>query len=265
MRRRRFGKLIILFVLLSMILSGCSGDEAQTEDSGNTDEYAEYIHSALESVNKDPNETEPVQTESTEKPAKVIQLAETDDSVYVSAEENLPEDSGVIPDFEPIDSSADLSSQGGSDASATPTPTPTPTGTPDTFDVDTCCIYIKCEDDSAYGSELITAINKARTDLGYPALNENAGLALCADRRTREVYTRFGHVRPNGKPFYSVAPQYFKAELLAVDASEAEKTFDAWMMDPVSRKLIYTTTYGSIGAACIKCNGLYCVVVAFGD
>lgn len=259
--------ILVLFILLifsSAYLTGCS--ESNVDAAGavpeKKDDYGEYIHSALQAVNEKPQEES---ADATDENVKVVKLTDGSDSVIVSADENLPEDSGVIPDFSATPVVDPEEESDVPEETPTPTPEPTPSGTPDTFDVGTCCIYIKCEEDSSYGSDVIKAINEARTSLGYPELVENEGLSTCANRRTREVAAKFSHTRPNNQPYYSLAPQYFKAEMLAKDNSKAEETFDAWMTDPVARNLIFTTKYGSIGAYCIKCNGLYCVVVAFGD
>lgn len=280
MKRHYFIASILILILSGVILAGCNaeGDNAAAGNNGvkatgssANETYEDYIHAALDAVNNDPNA--PVEEAApAEEPGRIVHVKDTDDSVYVSAVENLPEESGVVPNFgantftgengETFPGSPDAAD---SNESLTPTPTPTPTGTPDTFDVGVCCIYIKCEDDSGYGSEVVTAINKARTDLGYPELKENTGLATCANRRTREVASYLSHTRPNKEPFYSLAPEYFKAEMLGIGRSKSDATFDAWMTDPESRDLIFTTQYGSIGAHCIKVNDFYCVVVAFGD
>ena len=270
--------IIFLLILSCTFMVACNNEEdaAKVTETGgsissdNENDFENYIHAALDAVDKPSDDENSGKSDADNAPnAKVIQLADNNDDIMISAQEQLPEDSGIIPDFSPeepekSDSGTSVES---SELSPTDTPeiTPAPTGTPETFDVGTCCIYIKCESDSGYGSEIVTLINQARTELGYPELNENAGLVTCADRRTREVYTKFSHTRPNNQPFYSLAPEYFKAEMMAVDDSEAEKTFDALMTDPVSRNLIFTTKYTSVGASCIKCNGLYSVVVAFGD
>ena len=151
------------------------------------------------------------------------------------------------------------------DPSATPTPEPTPYITPNEFEVGKCCIYMNGESNSAYGTEVVTAINKARTDLGYKELVTNEGLATCADRRTRELAAYNSHTRPNGTQFYSLAPEHFKAEILMVGTQKAEDAVDTLIKkDPVSRALIFTEKYQSIGASSFKCNGNECMVVAFG-
>lgn len=274
---------VLLFVLvITCALFGCNKEEAAEESPEDTaeeanaasepeDEYSKYIRDALSAVSQGV-EGDIVADKSQEDTGRVVYV-ETDDSspqsVYVSAaDESLPEESGIVPEFETDDSDSNYTlddavtriPKDGEEA----TPTPTGSPTPETFEVGTCCIYINGETDAAYGSEIVAAINKARTDLGYPALTENAGLSTCADRRTREIASYLSHMRPNALPFYSLAPEYFKAEMLAIDNATPPETVDAWITDPYSRTLVFTNKYTSVGASCFKCNDLCCVVVAYG-
>lgn len=279
-------KLILVLVVALMFSTLCGCNSSEDENSEGTeadvtpapykgDDYATYIHDALESVSKDSQVT-PIPTFG-DKEDKVIMVPNTgtedNDSIYVSASEALPEDSGITPSFGGTDeSSASEESKDNPESTDGATEEANTEGaaeenaelTPDEFEVGTCCIYINGENDTTYGADIIKAINKARTDLGYKALNEKKGLDTCADRRTREIASFLNHYRPNATPFYSLAPQYFKAEMLAIDGAKAEETVDAWIADPYSRQLVFTTKYTSVGAACFKCNGLNCVVVAFG-
>ena len=270
---------VAMMISVSMLLAGCNGsEEGATEPPPyRGDEYATYIHDALESVSKDSEPTSiPLPDKDKDRVVQVTDNAGDDSSIYVSASEALPEESGVTPLFgEDIPSSSTDATAGengenssevsNEDDSSSSMESEEPKElTPDTFDVGTCCIYIDGTIDTSYGSDIIKAINKARVDLGYPALNEKQGLDTCADRRTREIACFLNHYRPNATPFYSLAPQYFKAEMLAIDGAKAEETVDAWIADPYSRQLVFTNKYTSVGAACFKCNTLNCVVVAFG-
>lgn len=288
--RKRINVALLAIMLVFSLLSGCnSADEEGGEVAPapyRGDDYAEYIHDALESVSKDSEDDSLPSVPKDE--GRVVQVSDgTGDNsqIYVSASEALPEESGVTPDFagegndssssEPADvPGTDATDSDTADTDNTDSGTNSAEGsssteepaelTPDTFDVGTCCIYIDGTIDTSYGSDIIKAINKARVDLGYPPLNEKQGLNTCADRRTREITCFLNHVRPNATPFYSLAPQYFKAEMLAIDGAKAEETVNAWIADPYSRQLVFTTKYTSIGAACFKCNTLNCSVVAFG-
>jgi len=273
----------ISYVLITCVifasLMGCSGSSAnEKEDKLGADvsnvaeqedsqkdgqgDYSEYIKNAIDTVSKDAITPTPVPED--DGLGQIITVPSSEnDSIYISASEQLPEDSGITPVFgnEDTDTTSEEDDKAKEDEAKEEEPAEL---TPDTFDVGTCCIYINGEIDESYGSDIVKAINKARTDLGYEAMTEKEGLDTCANRRTREIAAHFGHMRPNGTAFYSLAPQYFKAEMLAIDGAKASETVDAWIRDPVSRSLIFSTKYSSVGAACFKCNGLNCVVVAFG-
>ena len=239
------------------------------------DAYDEYIKNAIASVDgngSDANSGQ-AQTAEDEGPVRSVRVDRTAPSdFYISSMENEE----AVPDpyvFSHSDEETDAtptvteseSPSPSPDASGTPTPTPTPYITPDEFEVDTCCIYMNGESDSAYGTEVVTAINKTREDLGYKPFEKNKGLSNCADRRTREIAANFSHTRPNGKPFYSVAPEHFKAEMLIKNNQKAEDAVDTLIKnDPVSRALIFSKKYQSIGASSFKCNGMKYTVVSFG-
>ena len=258
-------------------MSGCNseGDAASAADTsdetGTTDAdkegYDNYIRSVLDGVNgTDASAPSPTPVSD----GKAITFDRTaPDETYISSMESPDSVTDPYTDDDVYDPFAtpteEPSPSPTEDPNATPTPTPTPYITPEEFDVGKCCIYINGESDSAYGTEVITAINKARTDLGYSPLITNKGLSTCADRRTREIAAAFSHTRPNGQQFYSLAPEHFKAEMLVINNQKAEEAVDVMIkQDPVSRNLIFTEKYQSIGASSFKCNGMKYTVVSFG-
>ena len=276
MRRFRLLNLILVLSLCASFISGCDSEDAadaakakeasDTIDEAEKDAYDAYIKSALESIDKNENgQATPTPAASSGKAVEVDRTAPND--YYVSSMENGDETYDPFKNntYDTPTPSPDLSPSPTEDPNATPTPTPTPYITPEEFDVGKCCIYINGESDNAYGTEIITAINKARTDLGYDPFITNKGLTTCADRRTREIAASLSHTRPNGQPFYSLAPEHFKAEMLVINKNKAEETVDLMIKnDPISRNLIFTTKYKSIGASSFKCNGVQCTVVSFG-
>ena len=279
MRNKGLVYILILCLFASFAMAGCDDEDKDaasgTEDlTGTTDAdregYDNYIRSVLDGVN-DPAQSVKTDRTGTDTPAKSdtsggnsIQIDKTaPDDTYISSMDSTDTD-GYDPFATPIPGYED-SPTPTIDPNASPTPTPTPYITPEEFDVGVCCIYINGESDSAYGTELITAINKARTDLGYKPLITNKSLSTCADRRTREIAASFNHTRPNGTAFYSVAPEHFKAEMLIKNNQKADEAVDAMIKnDPISRNLIFTTKYQSIGASSFKCNGMKYSVVSFG-
>ena len=289
--------ILIICFLTALFLTGCdsesssgdgiAGSGSETDDNKKRDDYDEYIRSAIESVNREQNgedETAGHSPVSLSPDVSVSSIDTPDDHTDVFATPSPSDGNGLptptatsptptdSPDDDEESPAPTVTGEGDEESpvsteeeDATPTPTPTPYITPDEFDVGKCCVYINGESDSAYGTEIITAINKAREDLGYTPLVTNKGLGTCADRRTREVAASFGHTRPNGQMFYSLAPEHYKAEMLINGVQKAEDAVDTMIKrDPISRRLIFTEKYQSIGASSFKCNGTQYTVVSFG-
>ena len=282
MRRINCFAVILVCIISMFFLPACdsqsgsdesgAGTEGQSSEEENQekDPYDEYIRSALQTVNQNGKTSDDVTP--TNAPTSIPDIP-TVTPVITPAEDFAVSSMESPDDYDDVfttptpypTETAEASPSPTEDPNATPTPTPTPYITPDEFDVGKCCIYINGESDSAFGTEVITAINKARTDLGYKPLITNKGLGTCADRRTREIAANFDHTRPNGLQFYSLAPEHFKAEMLLMTMQKAEDTVDAMIKnDPVSRRLIFTEKYQSIGASSFKCNGTRFTVVSFG-
>ena len=305
MRRKTLDLILILCmaIVFGCTLTGCDDTSADAADNADaaegeetepkeSDAYEEYIRSALEGVNGDrpaadgasptgegaygentenavPKETKDVSTDRTAPTSFDVSSMESPDVLNdPSLKDHILATDSVSPS--PTDSvtpspTGDVSPSPTLDPNATPTPEPTPYITPDEFDVGKCCIYINGESDSGLGTEVVTAINKVRKDLGYKELVKNTSLSTCADRRTRETVARFDHVRPNGQMFYSLAPEHFKAEMIIRSRQKGEEIVDTLIKnDPISKNLIFTEKYQSIGASSFKCNGDQYTVVSFG-
>lgn len=296
---KKIKHLIVIMIVCfgALFMSACSGEGEEAADpsaaenatEAEKDAYEEYIRNALANVNgenptaqvtpqsEDPNSTA-TPSPTKDQPTQSVQTDRTaPNDPYVSSMESPITDTDPFSMYNnPItfDTSSSSSSSTSSSTEApspsptgtgTPTPTPTPYITPDEFEVGKCCIYMNGESDSAFGTEIISAINKVRKDLGYKELVTNKGLSTCADRRTRESAASMSHIRPNGQPFYSLAPEHFKAEMLLCHNSKAEQLVDDMIKrDPLSKSLIFTEKYQSIGASSFKCNGLQYSVVSFG-
>lgn len=276
----------MLCLSASFLLSGCdsegdasdkTGTDAEAADAAPVDEYDQYIRNTLSSLDQNGNAA--ASDTNGNNAANATPAISPDDKVvttdrtapndtYYSSMENPDSEHWSLPTKTPTLTPTPTVAPG--DTSATDTDGSTegeeePYITPDDFPVGKCCIYINGESDSAYGNEIVTAINKARKDLGYDEFAKNTGLATCADRRTREIAANYSHTRPNGLMFYSLAPDYFIAEMLIIDNQKAENTVDDIIKrDPISRNLIFTNKYKSIGASSFKCNGMKFTVVAFG-
>ena len=273
MRGMIFKRNIAVFICVlcfALSLMGCEGKDAEdsdgdsgslfgkSEDKKEADPYDDYIHNALEAV-KDNGAS----SASDDGAAPRVPTASSDESgdgkvIYVEKEdsENVPEEVFVSSQEFDEFKSADT---------ATPTPTPDPkTPAPSTFEVGKGQVYIDGKYDTSYASNLLKYINDARTGLNYPAFVENSSLATCANLRAKEITCYLSHYRPDLSKFYSLAPDYYKAEIITIDGANVKDTFDAWLEDPVSRGIIFSDEYGSIGVSNYVCNGLNCIVVSIG-
>lgn len=250
-------------MLSSSFLYGCGEETAEDNESGeNTpsgDEYEDYIHAALEAVKDNAQVADAQDTTgepAEEKPlnGRVIEIDKSDDTedsepIFVSSE--------VADDVDTSDSD----NQSSSDSSAQ---TDVKEKTPATFEVGTGLVYIDGKYDDAYKTNLLTTINDARTGLNYPAMTINESLNTCANLRAKEITCYLSHQRPDFSMFYSLAPDYYKAEIITIDSANPKETLDAWMTDPISRNILFSKEFTSIGASNYVCNGLNCIVVSFG-
>lgn len=162
----------------------------------------------------------------------------------------------------------------------TPTPTPTPeaeeettekdpnktgNGTPLVFAVGDCTYVALGSIDKTMSDEILTAINAYRTRGNLPPLEANMSLEFCADVRSKESTACFNHTRPNGSMWYTVAPAYYKAELLAKDYGTAKDTVDAWMSTATGRQYLLSPDLLSIGISVFHHDGRNFCVAALGD
>ncbi len=281
---KKFRQLIIIISCIALVFAmtscdseGDAASDAQTSDATNPSEnddkseYDKYIRGELANVENSGSASATVPQGTPENSKAVTVDKDPVDTSSISSMDATEIDDNDYPFVSSADNNTPTPTPMPTETlSPTPTidpnaPTPTPYITPDEFDVGTCCIYMNGESDGAYGTEIVTAINKVRKDLGYPEMNKNTGLTKCADRRTRELAAMYSHTRPNGLPFYSLAPEHFKAEMLIINEQKGEEAVDAIIKnDPLSKNLRYSTKYQSIGASSFKCNGRHYTVVAFG-
>lgn len=262
---RKITKLIIVGIYLlafSIVLSGCGEKEAEEIEKAQ-DPYEQYIHEALESVRDnaqvDDSVNTPPEVTSDNPNGRVIEFVRDDESekeqIYISSDidssyEDAFEDNSDVGD-------SNTSSETGTDPNEKKV-------TPAVFDVGTGLVYIDGKYDETYRTNLLQTINDARTGLNYPPMTINNSLNTCANLRTKEIACFLSHIRPDGSRFSSLAPDYYKAEIITIDSANPKETLDAWLLDPVSRNLIFTKDFTSIGASNYICNGLNCIVVSFG-
>ncbi|MCR5788887.1 MAG: CAP domain-containing protein [Lachnospiraceae bacterium] len=138
--------------------------------------------------------------------------------------------------------------------------------TPQSFEVGDCMVN-KGGDYSAAGcDQVIAAVNQARAEYNIPAAVKNTGLCKVADVRAKEISYVFSNDRPNGWSYTTVAPQYYKAECIAVipygrTANEAVAGIKNYT---TTRKDIMNENYKNIGASFYTWGDLTYVVVSLG-
>ncbi len=161
----------------------------------------------------------------------------------------------------------------------TPTPTPDPdenkedekdpnktgNGTPLVFSVGDATYVAYGAFDETMEGEILNAINVYRLRGNLKPVEPNMSLEFCADTRSRESTLCFNHTRPNGSLWYTVAPAYYKAELLAKDYGTAKDTVDAWMSTATGRQYLLNPDLLSIGISVFKHDGRNFIVAGLGD
>ena len=211
---RRLSAICVL-LLFACFVAGCGADDkaaAVTQDPATQQAITELLPEA-----KPTDSSRVMQIERSEAvPAPTVSEIPTGESVSIAEPPELP-----VTD-------------------TTPTPTPTPTddaeeekdpnktgnGTPIVFDVGDCTYIALGSIDKTMSGEILTAINAYRTRGNLPPLEANMSLEFCADVRSKESTACFNHTRPNGSMWYTVAPAYYRAELLAKDYGPAQDTVD---------------------------------------
>jgi len=271
-KARRVVLLTACMIAFTFAFYGCDekGDAENVENapSENNSEninqdYQDYIHDALAAVRDsatvstgDNTASEP-SGDTDSQDGRIIFVEKSDspedtESVFVSSSSA---DDLVFPE----DPAKETEGQKDADS-----PTDTKETTPATFDVGRGLVYIDGKYDTAYQTNLQTIINDARTGLNYPPFTINTSLGTCANLRAKEITCYLSHMRPDGSMFYSLAPDYYKGEIITIDGATEKETFDAWLEDPVSRSMIFSEDYKNIGVSTYVCNGLNCTVVSFG-
>ncbi len=108
---------------------------------------------------------------------------------------------------------------------------------------------------------LIELTNQYRQEQGVPELAVNPRLAQAAVNKAGDMFARqyFNHTSPEGKIFSDwireVEYHYFTVgENLAIDFSDNETLFQAWLNSPEHRKNIIKPQYREIGIAALPGN-----------
>lgn len=129
------------------------------------------------------------------------------------------------------------------------------------------------EKTEAYRQEILRLINVERTKNDLEPLNmDNPNLTRAAQRRANELAVKYdsGHLRPDGRQWYTVLPEYkvnFQkaAENIAQGQVSPAEVVDDWMHSPGHRKNILDPDFHRIGIGVYCEGGRYCWVQDFTD
>ena len=101
--------------------------------------------------------------------------------------------------------------------------------------------------------DMLEMVNEERRRAGLQPLLWDTELAAAAEIRCQEAVEVFGHVRPDGQLFYTVASCLKNrtcGENIAGGQLTLSKVMEAWMASPVHRENILCADYKYIGAGC---------------
>ncbi len=255
---KHIGIVAVLFTAGLMLMAGCGEEDAAAEAAAPSNDPTQ---SAISELAPDPGPTGS---------SRVMQI-ERSNTLPIPTQAPQPVGDGTVSISEP----PVLETK---DTAPTPTPTPeaddaekekdpntTGNGTPIVFSVGDATYVALGSFDAAMKGEILTQINAYRTRGNLQPLEANMSLEFCADTRSREATACFNHTRPNGSMWYTVAPAYYKAELLAKDYGNAKDTVDAWMSTATGRQYLLDPNLLSIGISVFKHDGRNYIVAGLGD
>lgn len=124
----------------------------------------------------------------------------------------------------------------------------------------------KLTNTSAFAQEVVALVNAERRNAGLSPLTEISVLDDLAQARSREIVTRFEHVRPDGtNPLDGVIHAGYNAagENIAAGHSTPEAVVDGWMNSPAHRANILSPDFSYIGVGYCESGGYYYWVQIF--
>lgn len=138
-------------------------------------------------------------------------------------------------------------------------------GTPYVFKIADSTVIAFGEFDKAMADSIFAAINVYRANAHLMPLQWNQSLMFCADCRAKEASYSFTHFRENGTYWFTVAPKYYKAELMASDFVDAQETVDGWMQTATGRQYLLGEDLMSIGISVFKSGGRNYIICSLGE
>lgn len=112
---------------------------------------------------------------------------------------------------------------------------------------------------------LMSLTNQYRKSINVRTLTIDSRLIAAARVRAYESAVRWGHTRPNGKPYYTVNARVMYGENLAYGYSTAAATMNAWKKSPSHLANLKRTQFKKIGIAVVavkQSNGSYVNYIA---
>lgn len=116
---------------------------------------------------------------------------------------------------------------------------------------------------NAHARQVLEEVNMERRRYGLNELRLSPELSAAAQTRALEISVKCSHTRPDGSRWSTVSP-LAKGENIARGQKTADKVMAAWMSSPGHRANILQESFGSIGVACVKVDGIYHWVQLFG-
>ena len=120
---------------------------------------------------------------------------------------------------------------------------------------------------AAKEDDIVALMNNARAQQGLGAVSLDSTLTGIAQTRAVECSTRFSHVRPNGKAWYTVS-RSTNAENLAHAVNDAQQKPEnvvlAWLLSPTHKANVMRKNCTSVGIAYYQgANGETYIVCEF--
>ena len=120
---------------------------------------------------------------------------------------------------------------------------------------------------AAREDDIVALMNTARAQQGLGEVSLDSNLTGIAQTRAKECSTKFSHIRPNGKMWYTVSSST-NAENLAHAVNDAQQNPEnvvlAWLLSPTHKANVMRKNCTSVGIAYYKgANGETYIVCEF--
>lgn len=246
---------IILTVSMVLVIGMLTACGAETGDTGASEDPAE------DAITQALNEMAPPPTSTNDDPSRrTMTISRADEAPY-----DIADTGGMVSIAEPpildiptedLDEDSEEELEEG---------TYSGNGTPYVFDVADSTVIAFGQFDKAMSDAIFSAINTYRLGGHLKPIQRNQSLDFCADCRAKEASYSFSHIRMNGTYWFTVAPAYYKAELMATDYATAQDTVDGWMQTATGRQYLLSEDLMSIGISVYNVDDRNFIICALGD